>query len=297
MVAGYGIAVDGLPLDVPTADGVSARIRLRWSAERHQVSPPSGSAPVEWIREEEDALVVGWARYAEYRVARSLFPSASAVLMGADEEQAALGFLLSVLPLALPLFGLEPMHGSAVTAGAGAVLLLGASGSGKSTLASRLAGMGWRFLADDACAIDRRGSLWPAPPLLARRSKGEPWREISPYNDKTVVHLPAHRPDPVRPGGVAVLAPEPGAPLNVHPLDSLRAFRALLGHARAPRAFTSRRRALQLHVVSGLVRLPVVEVSYEHGRHQVAEVAEALAAWAATTNPPRTAGAAEEGVA
>jgi hypothetical protein len=281
MVNVYGIELDGLPLAGLDAASVLSRVRLRWRIEAKRAFRTSATGPREWLREEPDAVVIGWAGYAEYRVAGSPSPEVRVHLTGASQPQAALGLLLSVLPLSLPLFGLEPMHASAVAADGRALLLLGASGSGKSTLASHLAGLGWRFLADDACAIDAAGRLWPGPPLLARRSGGETWTVVAPYDAKSVVRVPGHRPDPVHPGALAVLVPRAGAALGVRALDGSGALKALLAHVRSPGALAARRRPLQLEVVSGLAGLPVVEVSFEHGRHPVEEVARAVAAWAA----------------
>ena len=293
MTAGYGISVEGLRLGrIPTATALGS-LCLSWRSER-AVAP--ADAPPVWVREEADTLTVGWAGLAEYRVGRA--PSEARVsLIGADEEQAALCFLLSMLPLAVPLFGLEPMHGSAVALDTGALLLLGASGSGKSTLASRLAGMGWRFLADDASAIDASGRLWPGPPLLARRAKGEPWPVVGPHGAKTVVRLPGHRPDPIRPSAVAVLAPQPGGSHEVRSVDSSAAIKALLGHVRAPGVLAARRRPLQLRVAATLARLPVCEVSYDHGRHSVDKVAQSLIAWASDASSQRKPAAMREVVA
>jgi hypothetical protein len=295
MLTCYGLELDGLPLAGVEA-GASARGRLRWRVEAGRATR-TAEGPPEWLHEEPDAVVVGWAGYAEYRVARAPSPEALVLLTGADPEQAALGLLLSVLPLSLPLFGLEPMHASAVAADGRALLLLGASGAGKSTLASHLAGLGWRFLADDACAIDAAGRLWPGPPLLARRSEGEKWTVVAPYDAKTVVRVPGHRPDPVHPGALAALVPRAGATLAVRALDGTRAVKALLAHVRSPGALTARRGPLQLKVVSGLAGLPVVEVSYEHGRHPVEEVAGAVAAWAAVQGMHPLGDTTREGVA
>jgi hypothetical protein len=280
MLTCYGLELDGLPLAGVEA-GASARGRLRWRVEAGRATRTSAEGPPEWLHEEPDAVVIGWAGYAEYRVARAPSPEARVLLTGADPEQAALGLLLSVLPLSLPLFGLEPLHGSAVAADGRALLLLGASGTGKSTLASRLSGLGWRFLADDACGIDGVGRLWPGPPFLARRSAGQAWPVVGSYDAKTVVQPPGHRPDPVTPAALAVLAPSRGASLGVRPLDRPTALRALLANVRAPRALPRRRRALQLHVISRLGGLPVAEVSYELGHHSGSDVASSVAAWAA----------------
>jgi hypothetical protein len=274
--AGYGLGVNGLAVDwLPEAR--RSRMTLRWLATSNGSLQGTG----QWLREEQDAVVVGWGGYAEYRFELRPFPEARASLAGITEEQAALGLVLSVLPLCLPLLGLEPLHGSAVAWGGRAVLLLGDSGAGKSSLASRLAADRFGFLSDDACAIDRDGLLWPGPPLLARRTPEGAWPVVGAYDHKTVVAPPGHRAEPVHPRASFVLSPGSGAPLRIRALGSGERLTALLRHVRAPRLLPARRRPLQLAIAARLAVLPVWEVTYEHGLHSVAEVATALAECAA----------------
>src|SRR4029453_14013537 len=82
------------------------------------------------------------------------------------ESLAPVSLVVAVLPLLLPAFGLEPLHGASVALSGGAVLILGAAGAGKSTTALSLVRAGGTFLADDVCALDAKGSLWPGPPLI-----------------------------------------------------------------------------------------------------------------------------------
>jgi hypothetical protein len=275
-LAGYGIGVNELAVDwLPQA--WRSRTTLRWGATPNR--GPRG--PGQWLREEQDALVVGWGGYAEYRFDLWPFPGAHASLAGITEEQAALGLVLSVLPLCLPLVGLEPLHGSAIAAGNGAILLLGHSGAGKSSLAARLSSQGLAFLGDDACALDPDGLLWPGPPLLARRTPEGAWPVVGAYDHKTVVAPPGHRAEPVHPRASFVLSPGSGAPLRIRALGSGERLTALLRHVRAPQLLPARRRPLQLAIASRLAVLPVWEVTYEHGLHSVAEVATALAECAA----------------
>lgn len=62
----------------------------------------------------------------------------------------------TVVPLALQVYGLESMHGTAVQHGHAAVLLCAPSRTGKSTLAAALAADGAKVIADD-------GLVWDAP--------------------------------------------------------------------------------------------------------------------------------------
>src|SRR5690606_34617121 len=67
----------------------------------------------------------------------------------------------TVVPLALQVYGLEAVHGTAVRTPAGAVALCGPSHAGKTTLAHVLAQRGHRLLADDGLVIDASSSPGP----------------------------------------------------------------------------------------------------------------------------------------
>jgi hypothetical protein len=70
-------------------------------------------------------------------------------------EDAATYLVGPVLAFALRRRGALPLHGAALEAGGGAVLVLGTSGTGKSTLAAALALSGQRVLCDDAALLTR----------------------------------------------------------------------------------------------------------------------------------------------
>jgi hypothetical protein len=73
-------------------------------------------------------------------------------------EDAATYLVGPVLAFALRRRGALPLHGAALEAGGGAVLVLGTSGTGKSTLAAALALSGQRVLCDDAALLTRETS-------------------------------------------------------------------------------------------------------------------------------------------
>lgn len=237
-------------------------------------------APAAWVSEQDGTFTVGWAGYAEYRI--SVFPAPHAeIIRGAiTEQETSLAFVLSVLPLALPLFDLEPLHGAAVASDEGATLILGASGAGKSTLAAELVSRGFPFLADDACAIDEVGALQPGPPLLQSRTGCANGDLVATYNGKTVVAPSSYGTKPVPIARVLVLAPDTGATLAVRRLDQRETFTAILRHFRAPGVLRERRRNRQLQVVSRLARVPVAALSYDAGHHTAGQVADAIAAGA-----------------
>lgn len=279
--AGYGLSVVGLTPPWLPASGSAREGPVDWLAERGSVA----EAPAGWAKEGPDDLTVGWARYAEYRL--SIAPSACvhAVLDTVSDEESVLCFILSVIPLALPLFGLEPLHGSAVVCDDEAALLLGAAGAGKSSLAAALGNRGYGCLADDACAIDASGLLWPGPPLVAPRGDGAGGHVVGMYTGKMVTLVANHRSEPLRASRVLVLRPEPGASLAIRPLVGREAFTALLGHVRAPGVLRTRRRDLQLQVVARLAGLPVATLSYEPGRNSPEETADATANWISGEGP------------
>lgn len=232
--------------------------------------------PAAWVKEDDHGITVGWSGYAEYSVEVSGVPKARAILAGASEQDAALAFVLSVLPLALPLFGLEPLHGSAVGCEEGALLILGGAGTGKSTLAAALVEQGWRFLADDACAIDGNGILWPGPPLLSLRRKERKGLVVDSYNEKTVVVPSSHFGGATVVGGVVVLAPSRTPHLEFRRLSGQEAFRNLLRHCRAPRVLSRFRQEIRLSVISRLASLPIVIFCFDPARDEPHKAAEML---------------------
>jgi SAM-dependent methyltransferase len=134
---------------------------------------------------------IGWARRNGRRLGvenlRFLHGSLLGPLPAAiSDADAASAFIFSVLPLALPLFGLEPFHGSAVGVQGGALLVLGAAGTGKSSTAAAMEAGGFDLLADDASAIDGKGHLWPGPPALNPRWGDAQQRVVWRYNAKDV---------------------------------------------------------------------------------------------------------------
>lgn len=67
-------------------------------------------------------------------------------------------------------------HASAVADSGGRVLVfIGRSGMGKSTLARTLADAGWRYVTDEAVAIDAEGTVLPFPKPLSFR-RGDDWK-------------------------------------------------------------------------------------------------------------------------
>ena len=81
--------------------------RLRWNAYPAERAGRRAAEP-------ETGSRIGWDEYAEYTVdpREGIIDVAIGPI---DEEEAAAALILSVLPLILPLVGLEPLHGAALT--------------------------------------------------------------------------------------------------------------------------------------------------------------------------------------
>jgi ABC-type branched-subunit amino acid transport system ATPase component len=235
--------------------------------------------PIETGRAERDmSLYVSWEQYAAYEIDTSSEPFSAAVsLGGVSEIQATLGFLISVLPLALPLLDLEPLHGAAVEDETGRVyLILGDSGVGKSTIANELRRRGWRVLTDDACAVDAMGRVSPGPPVLAVRV-GEDSNDRMRYVDKEVSLLTDMPTAPMLVAGVFVL--ERGEQRSGQ-LDQGSAFSTILRYVRAPSMFRERRRSLQLAVCAEMAGRPTVLMNFEADDGGAARLADEIEGWA-----------------
>jgi hypothetical protein len=252
---------------------VPARASLFVTLDRAPVAP----SPASWAVADGDTTRIGWGGEAEY----VFTPGAvTAVTEVETDRHAMYGLLMSALPMALPLFGLEPLHGCVVARGGTVATLVGDSGWGKSTLAAGLAARGWAVLSDDTCAVDDEGMVWPGPPLLASRADRDDG--LGPYAGKTVVRAPGHPgPAPVTLSAVVLLDPVREGALGVASVPPRGSVPELLDNVRAPRALADLRAARQLAVVAALSRLPVLLLSYVRGRdtpEDVVAVAESALA-------------------
>jgi hypothetical protein len=272
----FGLELRGVTPPWPSGppEPASRRLKCRFSDGLRFADEPW------WFEPEEQALVAGWRDYAEYRIDAAK-GCVDVALGGIDEPEATLGLLLSALPLALPLFDLEPLHGSCVSLpGLGALVLLGVSGAGKSTLGAHLASLGADFLADDATAIDRQGRVVPGPPVANPRflDAGQP--AIGEYNGK-VVRLVRHtQPQALAAGAIVVIDRRAGSPLSVEAISSREAFESVLANARIPWIFRERRQALQLAVAASLGSLPALRVRFDPVDEAVGRTADAVLEWA-----------------
>ena len=98
----------------------------------------------------------------------------------ADEVNARLDIVGTLLPFALHLTDRLVLHGSAVAFEAGAVAFLAPSGVGKSTLAMSLTTAGARFLSDDALPVRIAGSTaFAAPGVPSPRFREDSFARFS----------------------------------------------------------------------------------------------------------------------
>lgn len=256
-LAAFGVSLEGpyIPRINVRPQGISLAVA---SARAEVAGPP------EWLLRDGDAFEVGWGGVARYRIWGPPSPRAEIVAQG-DPFTAILGFLISVLPLALPLFGLEPLHGSAVAAGSRTVAFLGNRRAGKSAVATALIAGGATFLTDDACAFDADGLLWPGSPLLAGRAPAPPsvGTPVGIWREKKVVLAVRHDPAPRPLDALIFLDPSPGSGLRLARLAPGETIRKLLANVRAPMVLPESRRSLQFRVVSALAALPAWTAGFD----------------------------------
>ena len=143
----------------------------------------------------------------------------------------------SVVPLALQVYGLESMHGTAVETRAGAVALCGHSHAGKTTLTYALARRGHRVLADDGLVIDPgtagpRIAVQPIPfALMIREYSAEHFgTEVRAKVTVTDDDGPTLTVAPVPLAAVVRLQREKDADLQVERVSPADAFSVLLEH-------------------------------------------------------------------
>lgn len=279
--AGFGITLVAAPereaalaLVAPEREAASQAPRqiLQWSvtAEQQQDRPDT------WFDEHDDGFSVGWPGYADFRFRVGDDPALTARSTSITEHQALLASILSIIPLGLPLLGLEPLHGAAVGCQDGALLLIGDSGAGKSTLSREFVRRRATFLSDDVCAIGERSLLWPGPPLSCHHEASD--LTVGMYGDKHVARLPrAVCPQNVPVAATVFLSPALGCDLEFTTLSAAESFALLLRHARTPSLFVAKRLRRQFAFVAALSTTPSFVAHYDTGCHRPEQVADALA--------------------
>jgi hypothetical protein len=270
---GFGLAVAGLPdLELPGQPAATRVLRWAWehgSIDRAAVAHRVGGA---------GELRLIWPSEGEYLLS-SDDDSIACRSWGVSRWDAALSSVMWVAPAALPLFGLEPLHGAALVGRGRGLLLLGESGAGKSTLSRELVGRGLAFYADDVCALDDSLRLWPGPPLQSVDAPRVTDSIVGPYDGKFLVRVPRGDTQPVGAAHTVLLEQAPGMELSARDLTGLEAVTAILGHVRMPDLWPQLRRARQFAAASSLAGRPVCRLTHDHGRHTVEMVADVLMEW------------------
>jgi hypothetical protein len=265
-----GVRVTHLPFDPwrPSTTPTSSA-SIRWRASRGgAIGDPAG-----WWRGDLETATVGWGGFADYHVRSTPPPQVDVSLDAASPDEVVLAFMLSVLPTVLPLFGLEPFHGSAIRVGDGAAVFLGGRGGGKSSTAAALHSMGYQVMTDDACALDDEGRLWPGAPLVSPRDELAEQRVVGSYNRKLLRDVGDTGSTPALVRRVFVLQPEPGSVLRVAALPRADAFLQVIGNSRHPHFLAEVRQARRFRLAARLSELGVHAIRYDPGRHSFLDVA------------------------
>jgi hypothetical protein len=224
-------------------------------------------------------LSVGWAGFAAYEIDVSSPPHRVHARIEVDRVDAAVAFVFSVLPLALPLWQIEPFHGSAVLSRGGALLVLGPSGAGKSSIAAALEDRGFPLLADDTCAFDDDIVLWPGPAAVNPRWADALQTPVGEYNEKMVRAPALHSGTPAMPAAVVVLDVDGGASLEVIEPAVDERMRGILANTRHGTFLLERRQGHQFRVASELARLPHMRLRLDPARHGPEAVLAAIELW------------------
>lgn len=271
----FGVRLFDLP-DIPFSLGAATH---RGSALRWFHSYGSVAGEWFWKRAHGSGLSIGWSGYASYEISVEAPTRSVTATLEVDLTEGAIAFVVSVLPLILPCWGLEPLHGSAVLAGDGAMVVLGPSGAGKSSLAAALERRGFPFITDDASAFDDGLLLWPGPPVVNPRWTEAQQPSVGEYNEKRMRIPSRYSAEPVPAAAVIVLEPGSHASLKVSEPKSEARLQAILANARHGGFLRKRRLPLQFKVATGLAQLPLVTVGLDPMRHGPEDVLEALESW------------------
>jgi hypothetical protein len=231
-----------------------------------------------WMVDRAGHVSVGWPTFAAYEIDVRGERAAMLVTHQASPSEAAVAFVFSVLPLLLPLWSIEPFHGSAVLADAGAVVVLGPSRAGKSSIAAGLERRGLPLLADDTCAFDANLNLWPGPAAINPRWADALQPPVGKYNEKEIRAPTNFSDDPVVPAAIVVLDPGEDCAFRVDQPTTDAKLRGILTNARHGTFMLDRRSRLQFEVATQLAGLPLVVIRLDP-RHGPERAVHALSGW------------------
>ena len=231
------------------------------------------------IENDQDRLYVSITDGAAFAFQPDHVPAVQVRLDGWSEDRALVFFLMGVLPLTLPRFGLAPLHGAAFTRADGsACVVMGDSGSGKTTTLGRHLALGAALVGDDACAFDEQGRIWPGPPMWA--SRDAPQSDLPDYLGKAVLPTSEVPEGPVSLGCSVILDVAAGATLGLERLTGRDALLGVVRHNRSSWLFTrpaDQRRRLAVNVATASA--PVAMVRYDPAIHGIHDVARVMDPW------------------
>jgi hypothetical protein len=275
MVVVFGIGLSRLPrLPFSTPSGLDRVATLAWSDDPGQVD-----GPVFWMRDVRDEISVGWDGFASYEIQPSSDHSRIEVTTEVPRVEAAVAFVFSVLPLVLPVWGIEPFHGSAVLTSTGALVVLGPSGAGKSSIAAALDTRGFPLLADDTCALDKDFLLWPGPAAMNPRWADALQAPVGEYNEKTIRAPTRYSTTRAKPAVVVVLDIDERSSLDIDHPSAEERMRGILANSRHGTFLLDRRQERQFRAASELARLPHMTVRLDPSRHGPEAVLTAIEPW------------------
>lgn len=265
------------------------------------VPPLSADDPAAtvWLTKENAPDVIakrvdGWCWFRLEELATYRFPptspdrSVSCVVdvdEGSDLESVEDGYFRTVVPLALQVYGLEALHGTAVETPAGAVAICGRTHAGKTTLTYALSRRGLRVLADDGVVIDPAGpegrvavqpipfELMIRPPVAEHFGTPEYGRITTESGDAPIVTVPA-----VPLAAVILLDRVEQGDLEVVPLSKTEGYTALLGHCYVFSLDDVGRKAKMMSAYARFANsVPVYRLTYPTGLENLDAAAAAIA--------------------
>src|SRR5690349_1318892 len=112
-IEAYGFVFTGRALDEHLPDCLAtgsgeAAVEVSFSA----ASVPA--SPQRWVDAQDESVRVGWGGFVDYELLGRPLRAAAVVSDTEEPRHALLGLFVAALPLALPHWGIEPLHASVV---------------------------------------------------------------------------------------------------------------------------------------------------------------------------------------
>lgn len=247
------------------------------------------------------AIYLRWTGSFEFLVSADGCVIRYRPLAHATHESLTVYLLGHILSFSLLARGSDPLHGTVVSVGDGAVAFVGDCGFGKSTIGAALLARGCPIVADDLVSLQRRGCRWRvhpgiprlklAPRIAARLLGGDvPGEPMIHGTTKRVIPLSfrnaAARALPLR--AIYVLSvPRRGGAITVAPLLPREGFLEVIRAAFNLMVADRRRRANQFTFARQLVAdVPVRRLTYPRAISRLPDVCDAVLDDVATLPEP-----------